>query len=133
MSNKLIKFRNESFAGYGLDKNKNFLQAPKCECGCGGSCSVLLKNREELFSLMYDLLEDNECDCCAVFAHSYDENFYVAIKTDVMIDDEDDEPIKFFGIENDLDFFRDWADNVGLHCYGLLIEHKRGSWKIIEN
>ena len=82
MSNKLIKykFRNESFAGYGLNKFKNFIQAPKCDCGCGGDCKIILKETNDLFGFMNQVLMDNECDCCAIFAHTYDEKMYAAIK-----------------------------------------------------
>ena len=47
MSNKLIKFIPEWFGIYGLDKEKNFLQAPVCECGCGGKAVLLLKDEKE--------------------------------------------------------------------------------------
>ena len=82
MSNKLIKykFRNEYFAGYGLNKFKNFMQAPICECGCGGTCEILLNDNKELFGFMNEMLLDNDCDCCAVFAHSYDGKMFAAIK-----------------------------------------------------
>ena len=137
MSNKLIKykFRNESFAGYGLNKFKNFLQAPVCECGCGGKGSILLKNREDLFGLMHTLLMDNECDCCAIFAHAFDGNMYTAIKckSNETID-IDETPINFFGAKDDyLEFFQEWDGEVGFHCYGLLIESKKVEWKVIED
>lgn len=141
MSNKLIKykFRNESFAGYGLNKFKNFIQSPICECGCGGKCSLLLKNREELFGFMYNLLMDNECDCCAIFAHAYDGDMYAAIKCmsdeeDIDMDNEDETPVKFFGAKDDyMEFFQEWDGEVGFHCYGLMIETKKGEWKVIED
>lgn len=143
MSNKLVnyKFRNESFAGYGLNKFRNFLSAPVCDCGCGGKASLLLKNREELFGFMNAVLMDNECNCCAIFAHAYDGNMYVAIKCisdeeelDTLDFTEDDMPIKFFGAKDDyLEFFQEWDGEVGFHCYGLMIETKKGEWKIIED
>lgn len=137
MSNKLIKykFRNESFAGYGLNKYKNFMQSPVCECGCGGSCSLLLNDKKELFGFMHTMLMESDCDCCAIFAHAYDGNLYVAIKC--MLDDEDsqdDMPVKFFGAKDDyIEFFQEWDGEVGFHCYGLMIETQKGKWKVIED
>ena len=136
MSNKLIKykFRNESFAGYGLNKFKNFMSTPECDCGCGSKGKLLIKENEELFGFMNAILMDNECDCCAIFAHAYDENMYVAIKCiyDDEELDEDETPVKFFGVKNDMDFFQEMDAQIGLHCYSLMIETKQGEWKIIE-
>ena len=113
MSNKLIKykFRNEYFSGYGLNKFKNFLQAP-------------------------------ECDCCAIFAHSYDNKMYAGIKCveydedgEIINDDSEDEtPVKFFAVDDDYyEFFQELDADIGLHCYGLIIETNKGQWKIIED
>lgn len=130
MSNKLIKFRPEWFGAYGLDKEKNFLQAPECECGCGGKASLVLKDRKELFQFMNSMLLENDCDHCAIFAHAFDGSMYVAMK----VENETDDPVLFFAIEEtDLGFFREWDDEVQFHCYGLLIETKKGLWKIIED
>ena len=140
MSNKLIKYkyRNKSFAGYGLNKFRNFLQSPNCECGCGEKANVILKDKKELFGFMNGLLLDNNCDCCAIFAHSYDGNLYTAIKCVVeeenTDENDDDSSVKFFGVKDDcLTFFQELDAEIGLHCYGLMIETKRGEWEIIED
>lgn len=131
MSNKLIKFRPEWFAAYGLDKEKNFLQSPVCECGCGGKMSVLLlKDTQDLFGFMFNMLMENDCFHCGLFAHAFNGNMYVALK----VENESDEPVLFFGIEQtDMNFFKEWDDEVNLHCYGLIIETNKGKWKIIED
>ena len=129
MSNKLIKFRPEWFEAYGLDKEKNFMCAPVCECGCGEKAVLLLENNPELFSFMFNVLMENECNHCAIFAHAFDGNMYAALK----VENEDDEPVKFFAQKGNMNFFKDWDDIVEFHCYGLIIETKRGEWKIIED
>ena len=91
MSNKLIKFRPEWFGAYGLDKDKNFLCAPVCECGCGEKAVLLLDN-QNLFSFMFNVLMENECNHCAIFAHAFDGNMYAALK----VENKDDEPVMFF-------------------------------------
>ena len=127
---KIIKFRPEWFAAYGLNKEKNYLQAPICECGCGSKAVLLLSDREELFGFMFNMLLENECNHCGMFAHAFDGSMYVAIK---VCEDEED-PVKFFGIEEtDMTFFKGWDDELELHSYGLLIESKHGEWKIIED
>lgn len=128
MSNKLIKFRPEWFAAYGLDKEKNFLQSPVCECGCGGKASLLLKDTKELFGFMFNMLMENDCNHCGLFAYGFDGNMYAALK----VENESDEPVLFFAQQGNMKFFKEWDDEVDLHCYGLIIETRKGEWKIIE-
>lgn len=66
MSKKIInnpqiyKFRNKSFEGYGLNKFRNFLAEPECDCGCGVKGSLILEDVQDLFGLhCYGLLIEN--------------------------------------------------------------------------
>lgn len=130
MTDKMIKFRPEWFSAYGLDKNKNFLQAPLCECGCGEKASLVLETNKDLFQFMNAMLMENDCNHCAIFAYAFDGCMYAALK----VENETDDPVLFFQIqESDLGFFREWDDELGLHCYGLIIETRKGLWKIIED
>jgi hypothetical protein len=36
------------------------------------------------------------------------------------------------GQENDIETFKKIDDEFGFHCYGLLIERKKGEWRIVE-
>ena len=119
----------EWFGAYGLDKEKNFLQAPTCECGCGGKAVLLLKDEKELFGFMFNVLIDHECNHCAIFARRNDGYMYAALK----VENETDDPVLFFGQEDNNNFFNVWDDELDLHCYGLLVETKNGEWKIIED
>ena len=130
MTDNMIKFRPEWFGAYGLDKNKNFLQAPLCECGCGEKMSLVLKDIKDLFQFMYAMLMENDCNHCGIFAYAFDGSMYAALK----VENETDDPVLFFQIkESDLGFFREWDDELELHCYGLIIETRKGLWKIIED
>ena len=130
MADKIIKFRPECFGAYGLDKNKNFLQASLCECGCGEKMNIVLEDVKELFQFMNAMLMENDCNHCAIFAYAFDGCMYAALK----VENETDDPVLFFQIqESDLGFFREWDDELGLHCYGLIIETRNGLWKIIED
>ena len=119
----------EWFGAYGLDKEKNFLQAPTCECGCGGKAVLLLKDEKELFGFMYNVLMENECNHCAIFAHSFDDTMFAALK----VDNETDDPILFFSQEENMTFFKEWDDELELHFYGLMVESQLCEWKIIED
>ena len=130
MTDNMIKFRPEWFSAYGLDKNKNFLQAPLCECGCGEKMSLVLEDIKDLFQFMYAMLMENDCNHCGIFAYAFDGSMYAALK----VENETDDPVLFFQIkESDLGFFREWDDELELHCYGLIIETRKGLWKIIED
>lgn len=130
MTDNMIKFRPEWFSAYGLDKNKNFLQSPLCECGCGEKMSLVLEDIKDLFQFMYAMLMENDCNHCGIFAYAFDGSMYAALK----VENETDDPVLFFQIkESDLGFFREWDDELELHCYGLIIETQRGLWKIIED
>lgn len=130
MTDNMIKFRPEWFGAYGLDKNKNFLQSPLCECGCGEKMSLVLEDIKDLFQFMYAMLMENDCNHCGIFAYAFDGSMYAALK----VENETDDPVLFFQIkESDLGFFREWDDELELHCYGLLIETRKGLWKIVEN
>lgn len=125
-----IKFRPEWFGAYGLDKNKNFLQAPLCECGCGEKTSLVLETKEDLFQFMNVMLIENDCNHCAIFAHAFDGSMYATLK----VENESGDPVLLFKVEeSDLGFFKEWDNELDLHCYGLIIETKNGLWKIIED
>ena len=83
MSNKLIKFAwnfgNITFHMCGLDNEKNFLESPKCECGCGEKTYLILNGKEEATDLALQLLADNDCNCCAVFVILEDNSMVFAL------------------------------------------------------
>ena len=119
MTDNMIKFRPEWFSAYGLDKDKNFLQSPLCECGCGEKANLVLEDIKELFQFMNMMLMENDCNHCAIFAYAFDGSMYAALK----VENKTDDPVLFFQIEeSDLGFFREWDDELELHCYGLIIE-----------
>jgi hypothetical protein len=136
---KLVKeniflFRPEWFSAYGLDKEKNFLQSPvcECECGCGGKCVILLDDFDALTGFAVNVLMENDCDHCAIFTHGIDDKLYAFVK---MLDEDDEIVISYIMCDEgaDFGFFKSIDDEFEFHCYGLLIETQIGQWKIIEN
>ena len=136
MSKKTVKFRARCFEGYGLNKFRNFMSAPECECGCGGKGYLVLETEEDLFGAMHGILADHDCNQCAIFAHAYNDEMYAAIKLSD-VEEYDGEvkecPINFLGVKKtDMDFFRELDAEFCLHCYGLMIQRHDGTWEIIE-
>ena len=79
--------------------------------------------------LMFNMLMDHECNHCAIFARRNNGEMYAALK----VENETDNPVMFFGQKDNNNFFKEWDDELDLHCYGLLVETKNGEWKIIED
>lgn len=130
---KLVRFRPEWFETYGLDKEKNFMETLECECGCGSKCRILLKNQTELLVFMGAMLEENDCMHCAMFAHAFDGKMYTVIKSEDIDIKTDKQVLCFMAEDTDMEFFKNWNRELGFHCYGLIIETKKGQWKIIED
>jgi hypothetical protein len=121
-------FRPEWFEAYGLDKEKNFLMSPTC--GCGGKASILLRDFDELSKFAMSVLSENECCHCAVFVHFMNNEMYVFFK----VLDNDDNICYYSGQsqENDMESFKKVDEEFGFHCYGLMIEHQKGQWRIVD-
>lgn len=133
-----IKFRAKCFEAYGLNKFRNFMSAPVCECGCGGKGSLVLEDTKAMFGFAHTMLVEHDCNRCAVFAHAYNDEMFAIVKLDDVdgydTTNPEEYPVKFFGIkETDVDFFKEFDAEFGLHCYGLIIQNHNGSWDIIED
>lgn len=124
------------FAMRGLNKYKNILSAPECDCGCGGKGKPIFDNKDDLYNFCGTVLENNGCENSAIFlihkdgkqeivyGHvEYDEvskeNLYIS----TLLSGKKDTPA---------DFFAKFDADVGLHCYGLMIEKDGNSWEICE-
>ena len=52
---------------FGLDPNKNILQAPICDCGCGQKMSMLFNDKQwKEFAMSF--LHEYDCDWSIIFA-----------------------------------------------------------------
>lgn len=133
MSNRLIKstwnLGNITFHMCGLDKEKNFLESPKCECGCGEKTYLILNSKEEATDLAWQLLADNDCNCCAVFVILEDNSMVFTYRHGENIDN-----ISVYET-NKIEDYSDIgkiADELELHCYGLIAHVKENQYSIIE-
>lgn len=116
-----------TFTECGLEIDKNFLEAPKCECGCGAKASLVLKTNEELVDFCGTMCGKNECNQCAVFAINQDSSVIGAIKQDGEI------CIIASSIPlNDYKEIGRLAKDLNLHCYGLIKWVDDGLYNVIE-
>lgn len=129
MSKFKFVVRKLSFEDCGLDIDCNFLDAPLCTCGCGNYMNLVLEDKQEVADFMYSML--NECDCnyCAIFALMRDNTLILGSKFDdgtkvVHIQDENK------GLN--IDLVRELQDEFGFHCYGLIEQLEDGtSFRIV--
>lgn len=121
---------NITFDMCGLDKEKNFLQAPICECGCGDYMDICAYD-DEIADICEQLVEVNDCNHCGVFAITSRNRSIFVLK---MYDDEEDDIVINVYQRNAIDDYKDIgkiADELGLHCYGLLVYKKPGLYRIV--
>lgn len=129
-----FKIKVNEFAMRGLNKYRNFLNAPECECGCGGKAMPIFDTQEELMNFCAGVLFNNGCSHAAVFLVHKNGNQEIVLTMPGYDEEADCEYIENIGsfIDNDADAFAKFDGEVGLHCYGMLIEKDDNCWEICE-
>ena len=115
-----------TFEFYGLDKENNFLQAPKCECGCGGYAGLILETDNDVCSFIHTMLEEHDCEHCGIFAFKKN-------GVDMLMGLKLDGEIKCYkgqvdGVEGSL---VDIQNKLKLHCYGILEQVDNDLYSIV--
>ena len=103
------------------------MQAPICECGCGGKASIVLNSQSDVSQFCGQMCAENDCNQCAVFAINKDNSLIGAIK---LGDD-----IRIIGSTGSLDDYGtlgEIADEFELHCYGLICWIKDNLYDVVE-
>lgn len=126
--NITIKATQSTFKTYGLKASNNFLEAPKCECGCGSYANLVLETNEDLYNFIGAMLEENDCDYCGIFARKMDNTIVMGLKLDG--------EIRLYSAPNEnvckAKEFVAWAQkDLQLHCYGLLEQVDDALYKIV--
>lgn len=118
---------NITFEKCGLDIEKNFMQAPVCECGCGGKASIVLNDQSDVSQFCGQMCAENDCNQCAVFVINKDNSLIGAIKlgNDIQI-------IGSTGSLDDYETLGEIADEFELHCYGLICWIKDNLYYVVE-
>lgn len=128
MSNKLVKknrFENITFTELGLDEDFNFLEAPCCECG-----NKMTLETDDIQQFCGDMLYEDKCDWCGLFVIRLNGTVLVTLKTGCT-----EEDINFMEMKVPHGNYKnigDIFDEMELHKYGLLVEVRKGEYKIIE-
>ncbi len=117
-----------TFKSCGLNAKNNFLQAPKCECGCVGYANPVIKSREELCDFMGMLLSDHECEHCAIFAINEDGSATMGLKFE--------EGILFAETKikskcASRKAIKELDEEFGFHYYGLLEQATNDTYRIV--
>lgn len=120
-----VKSHAHTFAYYGLDKRKNFLQAPICTCGCGHYANLILKNDDDVCSFMHTMLEEWDCSHCAIFTVKNGNEVLMGVKL------EDDIKCYKCVAECHRDLFKDIQNDFEFHCYGILEQVDANSYRIV--
>ena len=114
-----------TFAYYGLDKSKNFLEAPICPCGCGQYANVILESYDDICGFMHTMLDEWDCNHCAIFTVKNGDEVLMGVKLS--------DGIKCYKCKADghRDLFKDIQGDFQFHCYGILEQVDDTSYKII--
>lgn len=104
-----------TFRSCGLNAKHNFLEAPLCECGCGGRGNLVLKSTTEVFNFIGATLQENDCNHCAIFVLLGDGRMNYGIKFA-----EDDILLYRCNDTNSKKVIADMQKAFKFHCYGLL-------------
>lgn len=130
MSNIIdYNFRKPKFLDYGLDKERNFIEAPIC--GKHGKAKLNVNNIDEAIMFAVHSLSNIDCDNCVVFIHAFDGTMMSVIRS---YDEENDSPsIDSLSLKtkNDMSAFKRLDEVVEFHHYALLVECNDG-WTVIE-
>lgn len=119
--------KNLTFDLCDLNIDRNFLQAPDCECGCGGKMNVVLRDQDEIVTFCGQMCYDNDCEQCAVFAVTDENKLIAAIKLGGEIEAiQSRVPLKDYKEIGKL------AVGFDLHCYGLIVQSSHDSYRIVE-
>ena len=137
LNSKLLdfEFKIDEFAMRGLNKYRNFLTSPDCDCGCGGKGRPVFDTREELIGFCGSILFDMDCSNCAIFLVHKDgkqEAILKMVEWDEDTDDVEEHIASISTKDNTADSFAIIDAEYGLHCYGLMIEKEDGVWMICE-
>jgi hypothetical protein len=121
-------FSINNFATYGLNRYRNFLKAPECECGCGAKGRIVVDDRDALYDFMAQMVLSYDCEEPAVFAVAQNGDMIVAMREY----DDKGEPTCPICVGKGYNFFSKIDGDVHFCCYGLLMEQEDGTWEICE-
>lgn len=132
-----FNFRAKFFSAYGLDKEKNFLEAPRCGCvddnGKDEGMLLVVESEDELHDFMIESVVRCSDARCAVFAHASNNDMFVVIKNMDAASFGRNPVHSYRAKEFNLEFFKIAASEYSLDSYALLVQELDGSWSVIEN
>lgn len=118
-----------NFAAYGLNRKRNFLQPPKCDCE--HDAFLCLRDEEDVRDFCTDMLMEHTCPEAAVFCSFKDGRYMAVVKQP---DELDEGQSILFAIKpaKDREMFSDIDSEFRLCCYGMITEVNPGEWRVEE-
>lgn len=122
---KLIEpnFKINLYPMYGLNRNRSFLQAQVCDCGCKKPMYLQLKTKEDVKNFCFNVLREYDCSLSGIFA-VFDSGIYMAVWKQY------DEELEDMTESDDMHMFSEIDGKFRLCCYNLIIEERPGEWMI---
>lgn len=114
-----------TFRSCGLDISNNQLVAPICKCSCGERMVMVLKDDQTVADFIGGMLNEIDCDHCAIFAIKSNGNLIFGQKTD--------EDIICYQLKtnNAAQKILEMQQTLKFHCYGLIQQVDETSWKVV--
>ena len=106
-------------------------------CGLDNTGATKPSYKLAVYEFCGYVLENEDCDNCAIFLVHKDGMQEITHKHWVYDEDNEEEDLVISLISPkksnvEIDFFPKMDALLGLHCYGLMIEHENVAWEICE-
>ena len=117
-----------NFAAYGLNRKRNFLKAPVCDCK--EDAYLYLAELDDVKDWCIEVLSTYGCDEVAVFCVFKDGRYTAFVKQP----DVEDEGLIYIHVKPTKahDMFASLDAEFRLCCYGMITELEDGIWRVEE-
>lgn len=118
----------------GAEKCINLLKPMKCECGCGGYASLIIKDEEDynVFTVAGSLLSDTDCEHAWIFIL---EDWIVSgactTEDGIQYFSTAGKREPFSSLEEQVKFVKGLIRDVQPHCIGVLQQTEKGVFRVV--
>lgn len=119
--------KNVDFEMCGLDASKNFLKAPECPCGCGGTALIAAKTVDDMLDICESMLEDITFDDAVIILFTSSNTPYLITKCDGNID---------VFVNKNLDDYANIGtvlEEIGFEKIGIIVAVDDDKYEIVED
>lgn len=119
--------KNVDFEMCGLDASKNFLKAPECPCGCGGTAVIFAESVDDMLDNCESMLADTDFDEAAIILFISNNTPYLITKCEGNID---------VFINKNLDDYANIGtvlEEIGFEKIGIIVAVDDDKYEIVED